>query len=182
MKLFRNLLAIMLLCGISNITFSQETLSEPDFSGECFIVKADGSKLALDKQTAQMRAKASFKAKLTLAIDGCCSNAVYSSENSKEIKLVVRADDNKVDPLSIITIAELKVKKKRREMLMASINMFGGQTGVKNAVSFTGKKYGESSYLLTIKGMKKGKEYGIVVSNPNQLDQRSILVSTVKIQ
>ena len=47
-------------------------------------------------------------------------------------------------------------------------------------LSFTGRKFGESSYLITLDETPAG-EYGITVSNPNNLDEKQVIVSTVAI-
>ena len=43
-------------------------------------------------------------------------------------------------------------------------------------IGFTGKKYGESSYLLTINNIASG-EYGITINNPNTVDEKMLIVS-----
>lgn len=50
------------------------------------------------------------------------------------------------------------------------------RTYTDNQVSFSGKKYGLSSYLLTFKDIKPG-EYGIVLNNPNDRDEKKVVVS-----
>ncbi|MDR5591582.1 hypothetical protein [Christiangramia sp. SM2212] len=42
---------------------------------------------------------------------------------------------------------------------------------------FQGKKFGESSYIITVPEIEDG-EYGIIVKNPNSLDEKSTIVST----
>lgn len=43
-------------------------------------------------------------------------------------------------------------------------------------VDFTAKKYGESSYLIEINHLEPG-EYGITVTNPNNKDEKNLIVS-----
>ena len=50
------------------------------------------------------------------------------------------------------------------------------RTNSKDMVRFNGKKYGESSYLIELKNLKPG-EYGIIVSNPNNRDEKRTVVS-----
>lgn len=44
-------------------------------------------------------------------------------------------------------------------------------------VSFTAKKYGQNSNILKLAGMEPG-EYGVMVSNPNNRDEKQTVVST----
>ena len=44
----------------------------------------------------------------------------------------------------------------------------------------TAEKYGESSYRLTFGEQPEG-EYGIIVSNPNNVDEKMVIVSTFAI-
>ena len=47
-------------------------------------------------------------------------------------------------------------------------------------LSFTGRKFGESSYLITLDETPAG-EYGITISNPNNIDEKQVIVSTFAI-
>ena len=45
---------------------------------------------------------------------------------------------------------------------------------------FTASKYGESSYRLVFETRPNG-EYGVIVSNPNNVDEKMVIVSTFAI-
>jgi hypothetical protein len=47
-------------------------------------------------------------------------------------------------------------------------------------VSFVGKKYGTSSYILKLENLTVG-EYGITIMNPNSLDQKQTVISTFSV-
>lgn len=60
---------------------------------------------------------------------------------------------------------------------MSSLGTFGGATSNKlDYVAFEAAKYGENSYLITIPSVAAG-EYGVVVTNPNNKDEKSTIVS-----
>ena len=50
------------------------------------------------------------------------------------------------------------------------------RTHTKNQLVFSGKKYGTSSYMIAIDDVPAG-EYGIVIANPNSVDEKRTIVS-----
>lgn len=169
--------------------FSQDIVQEPKFIGEAFIIKDDNSILDLDKQQVQFKTRAGAsvylvgigKVKTKIDIPNCCSEASYKPND--EIKIVVRAVDNETDPLSIIQVFKFKKKKKKRLAEVASAGTFsGGSSNNLDYLSFDGDKYGENSYILTINEFDRDSEYGIIVNNPNALDQRRTIVSSFGIE
>ncbi len=171
-------------------SFAEEkNVQEPEFVGEAFIINEDGSILDLEKEQVQLKTKAGVsvyltgigKVKTKINIPGCCSNAVCKPEN--ELKIVVKATDNETDPLSIIQVFKFNKKKKKRLAELASLGTFSGASSNNlDYLKFKAKKHGKSSYLLIIKSFERGEEYGIIVNNPNALDQRNTIVSTFGIQ
>lgn len=178
------LMAVMSLCSAG--VYGQTT-EEPEFIGECLLLKPDHSTVLLEKHTTQTRSAmnagmlitgfGSIKSKLQ--IDGCCSSTKVKSGD--DIQFVVRAVDNNTDPMAIVKIFEFDSNKKFRRAEMASINTFGtAKTNKLHYLNFTGKKYGQSSYLITLKDKPPG-EYGITVTNPNSLDEKSTIIATFSI-
>lgn len=155
--------------------------NEPDFIGEAYLLSDQGERTPLDKEIAAYTAGVSWKANswnaLSLEITG--GKAQTRVTQGRPIKLIVRAKDNNSDPLSFIKVYRLKAKKKKRMTVLSEDNsgtLMKSRTHTKNQLSFIGEKYGTSSYLLTIKGVETG-EYGIVVSNPNNIDEKRTIVS-----
>tara|TARA_R110000796_G_scaffold37722_4_gene95228 strand:+ start:129117 stop:129674 length:558 start_codon:yes stop_codon:yes gene_type:complete len=168
---------------------AQEKVIEPTFSGEAFIIENDNSILNLEKEQVQFKTKAGVglylsgigKVKTKIDIPGCCSSTNYNPSN--EIKLVVRAVDNETDPLSIIQIFKFTKKKNKRLAELASFGTFsGGSSNNLDYLKFTAEKYGEKSYILTITEFDSENEYGVIVNNPNSLDQKNTIVSTFGIK
>ena len=61
---------------------------------------------------------------------------------------------------------------------LSSLSTFGGASSNNlELLPYTAKKYGESSYLITLKEKPVG-EYGITVRNPNSLDEKNIIVAS----
>lgn len=95
------------------------------------------------------------------------------------VRLVVRAVDNNSDPLSVVSIFKFNAKKKKRTAILLvdrSETLLASRTYSKNQVRFEGEKYGNSSYLLYLNDLKEG-EYGIMVVNPNNQDEKIEVVS-----
>ena len=109
-------------------------------------------------------------------------SAAVRLDGSKPIRLIVKAVDNDTDPMAIINIFRFEHSKKQRLAELSSVSTFGSVKSNKlDYVPFTGRKYGESSYLLTLDKREPG-EYGITVRNPNNLDEKSVIVSTFAIE
>lgn len=181
----KKILSSLFMILIVTVNAQAQTVQEPDFVGECIMVKKDDSTLPLEKQLSQNRVVASTgliltgfgKVRSQIQIDGCCSATKINKDD--QVKLIIRNVDNMTDPLAIIQIFKMEVKKKYRRAELASVNSFGSaKSNNLDYVSFTGKKFGTSSYLLTMTSALTPGEYGITISNPNALDQKQTVVST----
>ena len=158
--------ALLLLAGATQAQTIPETTPEPEFIGEIVTVRPDGTVAKLEKQSVQMRTRAN-------------ASAVIFGIGKAKTKL--RAVDNATDPMSIINVFRFEAKKDKRMAEMASVSSFGSVKSNKlERLSFTGRKFGESSYLITLDETPAG-EYGITVSNPNNLDEKQVIVSTFAI-
>ena len=175
-----------LLILVSITIYSQDKVQEPDFIGEAFIIESDNSILPLEKETIELKTSAGVSiaiitvAKTKIKINGCCSKIVYKPKT--EINLVVRAVDNETDPMSIVNIFKFKRKKKKRVAELASYGIWSSSTNNLDRLKFKAKKYGEKSYLLTVSEYERNTEYGIIITNPNSLDEKSVIVSTFAIE
>lgn len=185
----KTLISICIVLFLScSFVYSQESISEPDFIGEAILLSADNSVKALEKTTVQFKTKAAAsmyivgigKVKTRITIDGCCA-AVRANEN-EDFKLIIKAVDNDTDPLSIISIFKMEQKKKDRRAELSSLSTFGGTSDNNlDLLSYSAKKYGTSSYLITLNEKPVG-EYGIIVRNPNSLDEKTTVVATFAIE
>ena len=175
--------ALLLLAGATQAQTIPETTPEPEFIGEIVTVRPDGTVAKLEKQSVQMRTRANAsavifgigKAKTKLIIEGPKAGVRLTA--GQPASFIVRAVDNATDPMSIINVFRFEAKMAE----MASVSSFGSVKSNKlERLSFTGRKFGESSYLITLDETPAG-EYGITVSNPNNLDEKQVIVSTFAI-
>ena len=159
---------------------------EPDFEGEVVGVYSDGSSKKLEKHNVQMRTGggvyiagfAASKSKTKIMIEG--GRAGVRFRPGEPFSLIVRAKDNKADPMSIVRIFRMKGTKKNRSAVIAAIGSFTVNSNTMEYLTFSAEKYGESSYRLTFDETPAG-EYGIIVSNPNNVDEKMAIVSTFAI-
>ncbi|MDR5591583.1 hypothetical protein [Christiangramia sp. SM2212] len=69
---------VMLTCSLAGA----QSVKEPDFIGEAFILKSDSTSIPLEKETVKIKTKAGAsvyivgigKVKSKIEVDGCCSN------------------------------------------------------------------------------------------------------------
>lgn len=157
--------------------------AEPEFIGEVFHLDPAGQTTLLEKQRVVVKTKAGAsmyivgigKIKSKINIKGGKSNTRFPA--SEKLQLIVKAVDNESDPMSIVAIFKFKANSKSRKAELSSLSTFGGQSDNNmDFVDFTAKKYGESSYLIEINHLEPG-EYGITVTNPNNKDEKNLIVS-----
>ncbi|WP_291529297.1 hypothetical protein [Bacteroides sp. UBA939] len=177
----KKFILLFLLCISIMPCYAQEG-QEPEFVGEVNLINGD-QVLPLDKEFITIKTKASASMyivgvgniKTKINVEGNAASVRASQDG--DFKLVVRAVDNNSDPLSIISIFQFETSKKKRTAELSSLATFGGQTDNKlKQLGFSAKKFGESSYLITLKEKPAG-EIGVIVKNPNTKDEKSIIVS-----
>lgn len=94
------------------------------------------------------------------------SSAYTVAADGNAVRLLIKAETNEYDPMECYRIVRFNASKKERRIqwLEWQPALLGSKDAEKAGyVSFSGHKYGEQSYLLTIPAseLKKG-EYGIV--------------------
>jgi hypothetical protein len=174
----------LMLIQTSLSAFCQTSIEEPEFVGEALLVTDSNKGIALDKEYGEIKSSVSLAKNswnvLKLYVNG---GAASCRAKSGEVKFIIRTKENDTDPLTFITIYRMKAKKKQRSVDLAvdhSDNPFvSSKTYSKDKMKFQGKKYGNSSYIITTK-LDAG-EYGIVIKNPNNVDEKSCIVSCIGI-
>ena len=108
----------------------------------------------------------------------------YSVKHGKDIRLLIKGENNETDPMDCYRIVRFKTSKNERRIQWIEFeSSLIGSKETKNAgyVQFGGHKYGERSYLLTIPAseIEKG-EYGIFYMSI--ITASSIPVGTFSVQ
>ncbi len=156
---------------------------EPDFEGEVVGVYPDGTTKRLEKQNTRIKTGGSVyvagfavnKTKTKVLIEGGAAGVRFRSD--EPLQLIARAKDNNSDPMSIVRVFRMKSNKKQRSAVIAAAGTFNTTSNDMEYLPFEAKKYGESSYLLTFEQRPAG-EYGVIISNPNNVDEKMVIVST----
>lgn len=178
----KNIFLFVMLLTMSSFSLFAQKEQEPEFIGEALLVQGQ-TFVPLDKEYARFKTGISWAHNswnaLSLFIDGKAANC-----RTKEgpINLIIKAADNNSDPMAVIVIFKLKSKKNRSVILSTdnSDQLFhASKTFTKNMMKFSGKKYGTSSYFIST-NLQAG-EYAILVKNPNNIDEKSSVVSCIGI-
>lgn len=104
------------------------------------------------------------KSGLDIVFDG--AHSAYEIKKDQDVRLLIKGEKNETDPMDTYRIVRFVSSKKDRRIQWIEFesSLIGTkETEKAGYVQFTGHKYGEQSYLLTIPAseVKKG-EYGIV--------------------
>lgn len=180
----KTLFTLLAILTMTTATAQTKASYEPEFIGETNLLcinDKDTTSFAAEKQIGVVKAKAGASVYLTgigsvksrIQVEGATSTCVGS--DAKAYRLVVEAADNRQDPNSFIQIMKFESKGDKRRCVIAKSNTFGGaQSGADDLVSFQAKKYGDTAYILNIPSTPG--EYGVIVSNPNNLTEKNMTV------
>ena len=91
--------------------------------------------------------------------------SAYSIQGGQDVRLLIKGENNETDPLDTYRIVRFNASKKERRIqwMEFGLSLLGSDDAKKAGyVSFSGHKYGQQSYLLTIPAaeLEKG-EYGV---------------------
>ncbi len=146
-------------------TKAQEiTVPEPEFEGEIIFV-LNNKAVELDATTTFMKKGQSVgrmmtgigKSKARLVAKGSTSTAKI--EQRDKLYFIYNNGSNAVKPTKIIQLLKFKQTNKTREYLVSSASNVSGQTetGVLDLIKFKAKKYGDSSYLISVSNLSPGE-------------------------
>ena len=130
-----------------------QNITEPEYKGQVAVINTDSTTTLLQKETGEHKAKSSAfalvpipgaslldRTKAYLTVKGAESPNKISS---KKFSLIIRVKDNSEEPKNAFGIAS------------ATTNF--------TTVDYEAKKYGSSSYLVTLHDLPAG-EYGVVAN------------------
>lgn len=175
-------LVFVLFLFVSIFAYGQQ-IAEPQFVGEVLLVKSETSAIPLEKKTAKVKTKAGASVYLTgigsvksrLHVEGATSS-VRCSQADGPLVLIVRAANNENDPNSFIRVFKFEQKKNERRAELAKLNTLGGSSDNNfDFIEYVGEKYGEKSYKLTLSQVEPC-EIGVLISNPDKVDEKQMIV------
>ena len=163
-----------LIATLAIISAYAQDYPEPEFNRQAFAITANNTTISLPRERGTIKTKASasmyivgvgnIKSKVSLV--GSSSSVVLPW--AFEQTFIIRMRDNDEDPRGLIKIVKFDKTKKERKLEVYKVSTFGGVESDKSgeSIEFQAKRYGKSSYMLTVPGLDAG-EYGIVVNEAN---------------
>ncbi|MGN7786472.1 hypothetical protein ACTJIJ_18205 [Niabella sp. 22666] len=158
-------LILAVLTHLQGLTQNPKT-AEPEFSGT--IVFADTTSSGKNLETATMTVKTKGNASLYITgigkatsfgvVKGKTSTCILSAQPT--LSFVYRAESNSVNPKDVIQLVRFTISKDgNRVMPIVSATTFSSTSNEVIYLDFAAKKYGRSSYLITVTDLAPG-EYG----------------------
>lgn len=157
----------LMFCVFVNIYAQEVTVEEPDFAEETLMILSDTYAVPLARENGFFKYLRGWsKVKTMLVVDGKSSHS-YTVKGKSTTRLIIKAKDNLTDPNSFINIFKFEIKNNERRYDLSELGL-GSKYKTNNiaSISYKAKKYGESSYLITMDGLTPG-EYGIFFGDPN---------------
>jgi hypothetical protein len=176
----KNLLLTICILFTSAYSFSQDLLNknipEPEFVGQALIINSDDEMKVLESSRLQQDSDLKLlsiktKYKTWLEISGCCSQTILNKSNTP-IKFIIKAENNNTDPTTLYQFVKLEKEKTKRKLLTSTMSMKGVKSNQDGFITFYGKKYGSSSYLLSATIAEPG-EYGLLIGSVMEASARS---------
>lgn len=119
---------------------------------------------------------------MDIVFDG--KESEYSIPFGSDVRIIYKAESNETDPMDFLRVVQFKKGKKDRRIQWMTVtpSLLGSAKERKNGyLPFEAKKFGESSYLITIpaESLEVG-EYGIV--SPSMVESTVIPIATFSIK
>ncbi len=153
---------------------AQVTVAEPEHEEEVLMLTSNSKGVLLDQEKGTIKASADAsllivgagKMKSRLTVKGVQSAS--TAKGSSTTRLIIRVEDNSIDPKTFIDIFQFEVTAKERRHLVKEIGvLMKTDPNQKLFVDYKAQKYGKSSYLVTMTDLLPG-EYGIVIKDPEK--------------
>lgn len=168
-------MTLMITFTVITANAQEINIPEPEFADQGYIFTAYDEPQLLIRENAYVKIKRNAGVSILISpllararsfyrIEGK-ESPIHVSRINGQIQLIIKCTDNNTDPAAYINILKFEIKGKRREYLSASANITGGKAKNNAMLSFSAKKYGTSSYLITITDPEPG-EYAIQIGSP----------------
>ena len=170
-----------------------QKIVEADFIGntKAFMVNdPDSTAISLERSIAKLVGKATGSkiwwgiGSTRLHIDVPGKHSTCSFKLGEKFELVVKVGNNDYDPQSQLALFRLKSETKSRRGEFGTVTKFDGKfnpSTIPNVIPIEGKKYGKSSYIISLPNLPIG-EYGLFVTNPDQANTTSLIVYSFRIE
>lgn len=179
MKKIISLISVLLICATGVLKAQNISVQEPEFAEETLLLTSDSEGIKLNRENGSIKTKAGAslyltgigKVKSRLTLKG--KESTNKTKGSSTTRLIIKAEDNKTDPNSFISIFKFEIKGNERRYLLAEAGTLS-KTESNNlaSVEYKAKKYGENSYLIILENLTSG-EYGIILGDPNSTNTKN---------
>lgn len=156
---------------------AQVVVAEPEFVGDVTLLVSDSVGIKLSAERTNIKAGSSTFSKIArfAPIPGAsllAKNDMHFELNGAEsdiwmeqgdVRFIVRAENQDYDPRSFLRVVKFETKKKKRRAKLMSTSFLQGVEMNSESELFDIEKYGEKSFLVTLKDMKSG-QYGITTT------------------
>ena len=159
----------------TSFTSFAQTVQEPEFIGEVYLLTSDSTYISLSKTPAAVKAKSGLSAMVPLVgtvksymiVKGTQAETRIPAANGL-VQFIVRAENNDFDPSGMVSVMPFEVKKKERRVLMNQVSVLRGSSSESlDGLPYKFEKYGEHSYKITLENAQTG-EYGIMILENEQ--------------
>lgn len=171
---------ILLLISFSIYNINAQEVKEPEYLGDIIYV-SKGHSTPLEKQKASISTKAGASVYAT-GIGNVKSRNVVKGLKSpvrvdpqSQISFIVKVENNKINPKELINVFKLEQKEKKKAdkcCRFIELSNSGTFTGVSSNdhdfLDFKAKKYGESSFYITLFFPIEPGEYAITIEGTRQ--------------
>lgn len=152
---------------------------EPKWIGQVMLLSIGTDTVAMQAEKANCQFTTKASAGRIIAGIGNVKQKVEIKGGKSPVKvspyspviLVVRSENNEIDPSTFIQIIQFETSRKKRTAELANLNWLDNYyEGNMRLIPFEADSYGKSSYILTLSpGIG---EYGVRVLNPKNLDEK----------
>ena len=167
--------SILLFFCIVSVSAQNITIQEPEFVEDTYLLTSDSTFVELPREKPATTTSGFMSANIRIILNGETSPITIPTG---DIRLIIRSVSNDYEAETIARVFPFEIKKGQRRLLLAHANIFKAEANTSAYLPFQAKKYGNNSYLITLKDLKPG-EYGIILHMPN-VKRLKLMSFTVK--
>lgn len=180
----KKIYAIFLLSVVLSAVSASAQRFEPKWVGDVNILAFEEDTIAIPAERSRVVYEGGASATLLIfGIGEVTDNAVVRGKRSSvqfipgdSLTMIVRYNDNKYSPSSVIQIIKMKEKRNKRQIKLSSLNwLYQKKSGEFSLIPFTAERYGTTSYILKMPIIEG--EFGVRVLNPDDQSEKMLELS-----
>lgn len=147
---------------------NREAALEPEFNDQACILNADSTTTMLPMESVRMKGKSTYYGLIPIPGSGLLDkNKMYLEFQGEKstvtikpgtVNIILKEKENGDDPRSSLGFMTLEVKKKKRRAEWMSFGLLqGSKMDTQGSNQYEVRKFGKSSYLITIRNLQPGQ-------------------------